>query len=132
MNMNYLLCLISIALVTGCTDLPGTATVGAVPVPSPTPENYGLYTDQDLQIYADSIDLRIQQALQNNNANQAQELGRKRQELIAEFNRRNLKRITTAPAGHPHRPKAAAPQQPAAAQKSLPPKPSGNGLPGEE
>ena len=67
MNLKYLLCLISIVLATGCTDLPSTGAVATVPVPTPTPENYGLYTDSDLQIYADSIDLRIQQALKENN-----------------------------------------------------------------
>src|ERR1700735_4739527 len=77
MNVKYLPCLISIFLVTGCTDLSGTATVATTPVPTPTPENYGLYTDSDLRIYADTIDLKIQQALKNNEASQAQELGRK-------------------------------------------------------
>jgi hypothetical protein len=117
MNINYLPCLISIFLVTGCTDLSGTATVATAPVPTPTPENYGLYTDSDLRIYADTIDLKIQQALKNNDASQAQELGRKRQELIAEFNRRHLKRSPAQPSGHPHY------------THSL--KRSGNGLPGE-
>ena len=111
---SYLLCFLSVALITGCTNLPRTATVAAVPVPTPTPENYGLYTDQDLQIYAETIDLKIQQALKNNDANQAQELGRKRQELIAEFNRRHLKRITVVPSLHHHRPRPASPQHPPA------------------
>jgi hypothetical protein len=118
MNLNYLPCLISIVLVTGCTNLPDTAAVATVPVPTPTPENYGLYTDSDLQIYADSIDLKIQQALKNNNTSQAQELGRKRQELIAEFNRRHLKRSPAALPGHPH--------------YSHTLKRSKNGLPGED
>ena len=119
MNINFLPCLISIFLVTGCTDLSGTATVATAPVPTPTPtpENYGLYTDSDLRIYADTIDLKIQQALKNNDASQAQELGRKRQELIAEFNRRHLKRSPTAPSGHPH--------------NNHPLQRSENGLPGE-
>ena len=117
MNINYLPCLISILLVTGCTDLSGTATVATAPVPTPTPENYGFYTDSDLRIYADTIDLKIQQALKNNDASQAQELGRKRQELIAEFNRRHLKRSPAAPSGHPRN------------NHTL--KRSGNGLPGE-
>jgi hypothetical protein len=101
MNLKYLLCLISIILATGCTDLPSTGTVATVPVPTPTPENYALYTDSDLQIYADSIDLKIQQALKENNSSQAQDLGLKRQALIAEFNRRNLKRSSAAVHGHP-------------------------------
>jgi hypothetical protein len=125
MNIHCLLCLLGIALVTGCTDLPGTAAVAAVPVPTPTPENYALYTDQDLQIYAETIDGKIQQALKNNDANQAQQLGRKRQELIAEFNRRHLTRMTTAPSVHPHR------RKPASSQQSPPLKQSENGLPGE-
>ena len=98
------------------------------PVPTPTPENYGLYTDDDLQIYADSIDLKIQEALKTNNASQAQELGRKRQELIAEFDRRHLKRhsvpercailttLTPRPVNRPVNPPVNRP---------------GNGLPGE-
>ena len=118
MNLNYLLCLISIVLLTGCTNVLDTAAGPTVPVPTPTPENYGLYTDSDLQVYADSIDLKIQQALKNNNTSQAQELGHKRQELIAEFNRRHLKRIPARPSGHPH--------------YSHPVKHSGNGLPGED
>ena len=84
------------ALVTSCTDLTTTRTDGTAAAPTPTPENYGLYTDSDLQIYADTIDVRIKEALKNNNTSQAQELGRKRQELIAEFNRRGLKRSTAA------------------------------------
>jgi hypothetical protein len=115
MNINYLLCLIGIAVVTGCTEVPSTA---AAPVAAPTPENYGLYTDQDLQIYADTIDLKIQQALKNNDTNQAQQLGSKRQELIAEFNRRHLKRSPIgAHSSHPH--------------YYHTPKRSRNGLPGE-
>jgi hypothetical protein len=129
MNISYLLCLLSLVLVTGCTDSSGTAAVAASAVPTPTPENYALYTDQDLQIYAETIDLKIQQALKNNDANQAQELGRKRQNLIAEFNRRHLKRMTVVPSGHPyrHKPAASTPSTP----QSHPLKPSGNGLPGE-
>src|SRR5438132_11733198 len=98
MNNNYWLCLISIALATSCTNLPDNAAVTPTsPVATPTPENYTLYTDSDLQIYADTIDAKIQEALKNNNTTQAQELGRKRQELIAEFNRRGLKRSPVAP-----------------------------------
>jgi hypothetical protein len=105
MNKNFLLCLISMALVTSCTNLPVTPAVATAPVAAPTPENYGLYTNSDLQIYSETIDLKIQEALKNNNPNQAQELGRKRQELIAEFNRRGLKRKPaepTKPTGHSH------------------------------
>jgi hypothetical protein len=127
MKLNYLLCLILMALFTGCSDFSPTAAAPTVAVPTPTPENYGLYTDSDLQIYADSLDLKIQQALQNNNASQAQELGRKRQELIAEFNRRNLKRHPVAPSGHPrssHTPSS----HPSSSR--TPSRPA-NGLPGE-
>ena len=125
MNIHYLLCLLSVVLVTGCTDLRGTAAVAASAAPTPTPENYGLYTDQDLQVYADTIDLKIQLALKNNDASQAQELGRKRQELIAEFNRRHLKRTTVVPSRHPYHQKPASPPQPHVLKQS------GNGLPGE-
>jgi len=118
MNLRYVPCLISIVIVTGCTDLLNGAAVATVPVPTSTPENYGLYTDSDLQIYADAIDLKLQQALKNNNTSQAQELGRKRQELIAEFNRRHLKRTPAEISGHPH--------------YSHPPKHSANGLPGQD
>ena len=38
------------------------------------------------------FDLKIREALKNNNPSLAQELGRKRQELITEFDRRGLKR----------------------------------------
>ena len=125
MNAIYLFCLISLTLVTGCTNLPGTTGVASVPIPTPTPENYGLYTDQDLQVYANTLDLKIQLALKNNDANQAQELGRKRQELIAEFNRRHLKRTTVVPSRHPYRQKPASPPRPHILKQS------GNGLPGE-
>src|SRR5580700_5981770 len=118
MNIHYLFCLLSVVFVTGCTDSAGTTAVAANAVPTPTPENYALYTDQDLQIYAQTIDLKIQQALKNNDANQAQELGRKRQELIAEFNRRHLKRRPAELSGHPH--------------YSHTLKHSGNGLPGQD
>jgi hypothetical protein len=97
MNKNFLLFLISIALVASCTNLPDTPGVATAPVPTPTPENYGLYTDLDLQIYSETIDLKIREALKNNNANQAQQLGLKRQELIAEFSRRGLKRKPAEP-----------------------------------
>jgi len=116
MNKTFFLCVIIAATITGCTDLPNTSvgtapgssaaatttgtstaylpTPAAAPTPvvPPTSENYGLYTDSDLLIYADTLDVRIQQALKNNNSSEAQTLGIKRQELIAEFNRRGLKR----------------------------------------
>ena len=92
MKKNLLLCLISILLVTSCTNSPDTPAAATVSVASPTPENYSLYTDFDLQIYSETIDLKIREALKNNNPSLAQELGRKRQDLIAEFNRRGLKR----------------------------------------
>ncbi len=103
MNKNWLLFWLGMVLVTSCTDVTTTRTDGTAAAPTPTPENYGLYTDSDLQIYADTIDFRIKEALKNNNTSQAQELGRKRQELIAEFNRRGLKRGAAAatPARHP-------------------------------
>jgi hypothetical protein len=97
--------MISIALVTSCTNLPDTSAVATAPVATPTPKNYGLYTNSELQIYSETIDLKIQQALKNNNPNQAQEFGRKRQELIAEFSRRGLKRKPaqpTEPTRHSH------------------------------
>jgi hypothetical protein len=78
---------------TASVPTPETATTSVV---APPRENYGLYTDSDLRIYADTIDARIQQALKNNDSNQAQALGLKRQELIAEFNRRGLKRYSVA------------------------------------
>jgi hypothetical protein len=116
MNKTFFLCVIIAATITGCTDLPNTSvgtapgsgapvtttgtTTAYLPAPAaaptpvvpPTSENYGLYTDSDLQVYADTLDVRIQQALKNNNSSEAQTLGVKRQELIAEFNRRGLKR----------------------------------------
>jgi hypothetical protein len=108
MNKNFLLCVISIVLVTSCTNSPDTPAVAAAPVATPSPENYALYSDFDLQIYSETIDLKIREALKNNNPGLAQELGRKRQELIAEFNRRGLKRKpagSTEPARHaPHSP----------------------------
>jgi hypothetical protein len=112
MNKAFFLYVISTATITSCTDLPNTSggtsaaapttstatanlptpAATATPVGVPVSENYGLYTDSDLQIYADTLDVRIQQALKNNNSSEAQTLGVKRQELIAEFNRRGLKR----------------------------------------
>jgi hypothetical protein len=122
MNKIFFPYLISMALSTGCTELPGrpgagtasvttsgTTTAYAPPpgpatasMATPTPENYGLYTDSDLQIYADTLDLRIQEALKKNDTIQAQALGQKRQELIAEFNRRGLKRHPAEPTTRSH------------------------------
>ena len=81
MNKCFFLYLISVALITSCTDLPATPTASATPtapaaavspttvspiptataslpvpeaattsVVAPTPENYGLYNDSDLEI----------------------------------------------------------------------------------
>jgi hypothetical protein len=139
MNKNFLLCLIGITLVTSCTNLPDTRASATAPVATPTPENYALYTDFDLQIYSETIDLKIREALKNNNASQAQELGRKRQELIAEFSRRGLKRKpaeTTEPARHsPHsrtRKPAETTEPTGHSARSHPRKPSTTGLPGQD
>ena len=139
MNKNFLLCLISITLVTSCTNLPDTPAVATAPVATLTPENYGLYTDSDLQIYSESIDLKIREALKNNNASQAQDLGRKRQELIAEFSRRGLKRKpaeATVPTGHSPRSRTRKPAEPAEptlhSPRSPTRKPSTTGLPGQD
>jgi hypothetical protein len=118
MNKNFLLCLTSATLVTSCTNLPDTPAVATAPVATPTPENYRLYSDFDLQIYSETIDLKIREALKNNNASQAQELGRKRQELIAEFSRRGLKR------------KPVEPTRPSPRSRTR--KPSTTGLPGQD
>lgn len=126
MKKNLALCLISIVLLTSCTNSPDTPAAATVPVATPTPENYSLYTDFDLQIYSETIDLKIREALKNNNPSLAQELGRKRQELIAEFNRRGLKRKpaqSTEPARnapHSHTRKPRTRKQP------------GTGLPGQD
>ena len=139
MNKNFLLCLISITLVTSCTNLLDTPAVATAPVATPTPENYGLYSDFDLQIYSQTIDLKIREALKNNNASQAQELGRKRQELIAEFSRRGLKRKpaeATVPTGHSPRSRTRKPAEPAEptlhSPRSPTRKPSTTGLPGQD
>jgi hypothetical protein len=139
MNKKFLLCLISITLVTSCTNLPDTPAAATAPAATSTPENYGLYTDFDLQIYSETIDLKIREALKNNNTSQAQELGRKRQELIAEFNRRGLKRKpteTTEPARHsPHsrtRKPAETTEPTGHSARSHPRKPSTTGLPGQD
>ena len=63
MNKNWVLICFSMVLIMSCTDQTTTRTDGTAAVPTPTPENYGLYTDADLQIYADTIDFRIKEAL---------------------------------------------------------------------
>jgi hypothetical protein len=152
MNKSFFLYLISIALITGCTDLPNTpgVTTAAVtstgtataypPIPeaattsvsAPTSENYGLYTDSDLQIYADTLDARIQAALKNNDINEAQTLGFKRQELIAEFNRRGLKRRSVEPAPRSHYSRKIGHRRSRVTQPQSKINPSGAGLPGED
>jgi hypothetical protein len=123
MNKNSLLCLISIILVTSCTDSRDTHAVA-----TPTPENYGLYTDLDLQIYSETIDLKIREALKNNNPSQAQELARKRQELIAEFIRRGL---TRKPAGSASKPAESSRPTPQASHPRTRKQPT-TGLPGQD
>lgn len=151
MNKTFFLCVISTGIITSCTDLPNTSggtnapvtttgTATALPTPAatttpvgaPATENFGLYTDSDLQIYADTLDVRIQQALKNNNSSEAQALGIKRQELIAEFNRRGLKRHpveSAPPTGYSHR---VAHRRSRITQPQNKVNPSGAGLPGEE
>ena len=144
--------LISMALITGCTDLPaspgaGTASVPtagttttSVPAPeaatasmaTPTPENFGLYTDSDLQIYADTLDARIQGALRNNDTSQAQVLGLKRQELIAEFNRRGLKRHQVEPNSLSHSSRRVNHRQHRVTRPKTKVNPPAAGLPGED
>jgi hypothetical protein len=154
MNKTFFLCVICTAIITSCTDLPNTSggtsaavpttssatahlplptpTATATPVGAPVTENYGLYTDSDLQIYADTLDVRIQQALKNNNTGEAQTLGVKRQELIAEFNRRGLKRHPVEPTPRTD----SSPKIDHRRSRITPPQkkvnPSGAGLPGEE
>jgi hypothetical protein len=158
MNKTFFLYVISTAIITGCTDLPNTsggtnasvtttrtataylpasnpaATPAATSTPmgAPATENYGLYTDSDLQIYADTLDVRIQQALKNNNSSEAQTLGLKRQELIAEFNRRGLKRhpVESTPRTPHSRRIEHRPSRITQPQNKV--NPSGAGLPGEE
>jgi hypothetical protein len=144
--------LISMALITGCTDLtasPGVATASAttpgattasVPAPeaataslaTPTPDNFGLYTDSDLQIYADTLDARIQGALRNNDTSQAQALGLKRQELIAEFNRRGLKRHQVEPNTRSHSSRRVNHREKRVTRPQTKVKPPAAGLPGED
>lgn len=158
MNKTFFLCVISTATITGCTDLPntsggttapvtttGTATtylptpaaaptpvVAGTPVVVPASENFGLYTDADLQIYADTLDVRIQQALKNNNSSEAQTLGVKRQELIAEFNRRGLKRHPVESTAAPRYSRKVDHRRSRVTQPRTKINPSGAGLPGEE
>ena len=156
MNKTFFLCVIIVATITGCTDLPnssaGTApgssapvtttgtttaylpTPAAAPAPvvPPTSENYGLYTDSDLQIYADTLDVRIQQALKNNNSSEAQTLGVKRQELIAEFNRRGLKRHPVESTPGPRYSRKVDHRRTRVSQPRTKVNSSGAGLPGED
>jgi len=156
MNKTFFLCVIIAATITGCTDLPNTSvgtapgssaaatttgtstaylpTPAAAPTPvvPPTSENYGLYTDSDLQIYADTLDVRIQQALKNNNSSEAQTLGLKRQELIAEFNRRGLKRHPVDSTPRSRYSRKIDHRRSKVTQPRTKVDPSGAGLPGEE
>jgi hypothetical protein len=109
-----------------------TPVIASTPVVLPTSENYGLYTDSDLQIYADTLDVRIQQALKNNNSGEAQTLGVKRQELIAEFNRRGLKRHPVESTPGPRYPRKVDHRRSRVTQPRTKVNPSGVGLPGEE
>jgi hypothetical protein len=97
-----------------------------------TSENYRLYTDSDLQIYADTLDGRIQQALKNNNSSEAQTLGVKRQELIAEFNRRGLKRHPVVSTPGPRYSRKVDHRRNRVSQPPTKVNPSRAGLPGEE
>jgi hypothetical protein len=144
--------LISMALSTGCTEFPdspgartasvttpGTTTAYSPPpepattsMATPTPENYGLYTDSDLQIYADTLDVRIQEALKKNDTIQAQALGQKRQELIAEFNRRGLKRHPVEPTARSHYSRRVNQRQSSVTRPRTKVNPPAAGLPGEE
>jgi hypothetical protein len=109
-----------------------TPVAAATPVVASTSENYGLYTDSDLQIYADTLDVRIQQALKNNNSSEAQTLGVKRQELIAEFNRRGLKRHPVESTPRPRYSRTVDHRRSRVTQPRTKVNPSGAGLPGEE
>jgi hypothetical protein len=111
---------------------PPTLAAAPTPVTTPTSENYRLYTDSDLQIYADTLDVRIQQALKNNNSSEAQTLGAKRQELIAEFNRRGLKRHPVEPAPRARYSRKVDHRRSRDIQPRTKANPSGAGLPGEE
>ena len=152
MNKIFFPYLISMALSTGCTEFPdtpgartasattpGTTTAYVPPpepattsLPTPTPENYGLYTDADLQIYADTLDVRIQEALKKNDTIQAQALGQKRQELIAEFNRRGLKRHPAEPTTPSHYSRRVHQRESRITRPRTNVNPPTTGLPGEE
>jgi hypothetical protein len=152
MKRNFFPYLISMALISGCTDLPdqpgarttsvttpgtttasvSTAASATTSMATPTPENYGLYTDSDLQIYADALDARIQAALRNNDTVQAQALGLKRQELIAEFNRRGLKRHSAEPATRSHSSRRVSHRESRATHPRSKVTPPAAGLPGED
>jgi hypothetical protein len=108
---------------------PEPATIS---VATPTPDNYGLYTDSDLQIYADTLDVRIQEALKKNDTIQAQALGQKRQELIAEFNRRGLKRHPAEPPTRSHSPRKVNQRESRVTRPRTKVNPPAGGLPGEE
>ena len=112
---------------TRTTDVASPTTVVAQ-----TSENYGLYTDSDLQIYADTLDVRIQQALKSNNSSEAQALGVKRQELIREFNRRGLKRHPVQPTPSPRYSRKVGYRRSRVTQPRTKVNPSAAGLPGEE
>jgi hypothetical protein len=101
-------------------------------IATPTPDNYGLYTDADLQIYADTLDVRIQEALKKNDTAQAQALGQKRQELIAEFNRRGLKRHPPEPTTRPHYSRRVNQRESRVTRPRTNVNPPAAGLPGEE
>jgi hypothetical protein len=158
MNKTFFLYVISAAIIPSCTDLPNTsggthapvttattspaspASPASLPTPAattspvaaPATENYGLYTDSDLQIYADTLDVRIQQALKKNNSSEAQTLGLKRQELIAEFNRRGLKRHPVESTPPARNSRKIDHRQSRITQPQNKVNPSGAGLPGEE
>jgi hypothetical protein len=109
-----------------------TAAASPTTVVAPTSENYGLYTDSDLQIYADTLDVRIQQALKSNNSSEAQALGVKRQELIREFNRRGLKRHQVESTPGPRYSRKVEHRRSRVTQPRTKVNPSAAGLPGEE
>jgi hypothetical protein len=108
------------------------AAAAPVTVAAPTSENYGLYTDSDLRIYADTLDVRIQQALKSNNSSEAQTLGIKRQELIREFNRRGLKRHPVEPTSSPRYSRKIDHRRNRVTQPRTKVNSSGTGLPGDE
>jgi hypothetical protein len=122
----------SAAIAPTATTTRTTAAASPTTVVAATSENYGLYTDSDLQIYADTLDVRIQQALKSNNSSEAQALGVKRQELIREFNRRGLKRHQVEPTPSPRYSRKVEHRRSRVTQPRTKVNPSGAGLPGEE